>query len=389
MPLSRAELTATLSDLVRIPSINPGLVAGSPGEGALAEAIAARLRRTPGIDVELQMVEPGRPNVIAVVRGGSGRTLMLNGHTDTVGVAGMDAPFTPRVEGDRLYARGASDMKDGLTAMIHVLEEAARAGDFPGTLIGTFVLDEEYASIGTEAICNAIERWQPDAALVLEGTEMNIQVAHKGYVAAEITTHGTAVHGSDYRAGIDAICHMGRVLVALEELGREYLAREPHHALGPSSIHASMISGGRELNSYPDRCTLQLESRTAPGHSAEQVLAELQAMLDRLAATDPSFSAEVALIFARNPLHVPLDTPLVTTLTRIVTRERGTAPEYTGSAGWTDTALLTDAGIPAVLFGPFGEGAHSLAESADLAGLEEFTRILYTVAVEFCGGVGE
>jgi acetylornithine deacetylase len=375
-----------LSDLVSIPSINPSLVAGSPGEGALADAIAARLRRTPGIEVEIQPVEEGRANVIAVVRGGLGRTLMLNGHTDTVGVAGMDAPFTPRIEGDRLYARGASDMKDGLTAMIHLLEAAARSGDFPGTLVGTFVLDEEYASIGTQAICDAIERWQPDGALVLEGTNLEMTVAHKGYFAAEIETRGTAVHGSDYTAGIDAICHMGRVLVALEDLGRDYLAREPHPLLGPTSIHASLISGGRELNSYPDRCTLQLEARTMPGHSAEQIMVELRSMLDGLAAADPTFSAEPRLLFARNPLNVPLDAAIVTTVSRIVERERGTPPAHEGGSGWTDTALLTEAGVPAVLFGPHGEGAHSLEEWADLAVLEEFTRVLFMVAEEFCRG---
>ncbi|RIK38318.1 MAG: acetylornithine deacetylase [Chloroflexi bacterium] len=383
---TRAELIATLSDLVAINSINPGLVAGAPGEGALALAIAERLRRTPGIEVELQEVEPGRPNVIATVRGGPGRTLLLNGHTDTVGVAGMDAPFTARIEGDRLYARGASDMKDGLTAMIHVLEAAARSGDFPGTLVGTFVLDEEYASIGTQAICDVIERWQPHGALVLEGTNLEMTVAHKGYFAAEIETRGRAVHGSDYAAGIDAICYMGRVLVELEQLGNDYLTREPHPMLGPSSIHASLISGGRELNSYPDRCTLQLEARTATGHSAEQVLAELQAMLDRLAAADPTFTGEVRLLFARDPLNVPLDAEIVRTVSAVVERERGRPPKHKGGSGWTDTALFTAVGVPAVLFGPHGEGAHSLDEWADLAVLEQFTRVLYSVAVEFCGG---
>src|SRR6185312_9002073 len=170
--IQREALVEALAELVRIPSINPDLVPGANGEATIAEAIATRLRGTPGITVELQEVVPGRPNVIASVGAGNGRTLMLNGHTDTVTVEGMTEPFSARVDGNRLYGRGSSDMKAALAAMIVLLEAVANAGDFPGKLVATFVVDEEYASIGTQAICDQIERWRPDAALVLEATDL-------------------------------------------------------------------------------------------------------------------------------------------------------------------------------------------------------------------------
>ena len=139
--IDRTRLIDTLADLVRIPSINPDLNPGADGEREIAEAISTRLRQTPGIDVELQDAGNGRPNVIAGVGTGAGKTLMLNGHTDTVGVAGMAAPFDPKVEGNRLHGRGSCDMKGSDAAMIVLLEEVARAGDFPGRLVATFVVD--------------------------------------------------------------------------------------------------------------------------------------------------------------------------------------------------------------------------------------------------------
>ncbi|MGH6927330.1 MAG: M20/M25/M40 family metallo-hydrolase, partial [Dongiaceae bacterium] len=248
-------MTTTLAELVRIDSVNPDLVPGAAGEAAVAGWIAERLRLTPGISVELEDAGGGRPNVIATAGQGVGRKLMLNGHTDVVGVAGMAAPFEPRVEGGRLYGRGACDMKDALAAMIVLLEDIAADPAFPGRVIATFVVDEEYASIGTQAICNAIERRRPDAALVLEGTDLDVVIAHKGFVWADIVTHGLAAHGSAFAVGVDAIAHMGRVLTALEEQSRELVARTPHPLVGPPSLHASLIQGGQELSSYPDRCT--------------------------------------------------------------------------------------------------------------------------------------
>lgn len=380
----RQDLVVALTELVSIPSVNPDLVPGASGERDLAYAIAERLGSTPGIDVELQDAGGGRPNVIAAVGNGPGRTLMLNGHIDTVGVTGMAEPFTPRVEGDRLYGRGSYDMKGPMAGAVVLLEAIARAGDFPGRLVVTFVVDEEFASLGTQAICREIERWRPDAAIVLENSDLEICVAHKGFAWAKVVTQGRAMHGSRYWLGIDAIAHMGRVLGAMETLGQDLLSRAPHPYVGPPSIHASLIQGGQELSSYPDTCTLQLERRTVPGETAAQVEQELRTMLDRLAVADPQFSASLAMGLVRDPFEVADDAPIVLALAEACQEVRGEAPRLIGKAGWADTALLAAAGVPSAYFGPAGGGAHAVEEWIDLTSLETFTQILARTAYQFC-----
>lgn len=384
--IDRETLIEATAELVRIPSINPSLVPGAEGERAIAEAIAARLRRTPGIEVELQDAGGGRPNVIASVGNGPGRTLMLNGHIDTVGIAGMDDPFSGRAEGNRLYGRGSSDMKAAMAAAMVLLEAIARADDFPGRLIVTFVADEEHSSIGTQAICREIDRWRPDAALVLEATGLDLIVAHKGFVWATITTHGFAAHGSQFALGVDAIAHMGRVLTGLEEYARELIARAPHPLVGPPSMHASVIHGGQELSSYPHACVLEIERRTIPGETRESVDEELRAILDRLKGKDEQFRATLEIGVVRDAFEITPDSEIVTTVRRVAGGKRGVAPKITGAAGWMDSSLLDQAGVPVAVFGPGGEGAHGLVEWADLDVLETFATILSRVCYDFCAG---
>ncbi len=382
--IDKQRLTDTLAELVRIPSINPDLNPGADGERRIAEFIADRLRQTPGIDVELQDAGDGRLNVIACAGSGSGKTLMLNGHIDTVGVAGMTAPFDPVVENGRLYGRGSSDMKGADAVMILLLEEIARAGDFPGRVVATFVVDEEYASIGTQAVCREIERWTPDAALVLESTGLDVSIAHKGFVWATISTRGHAAHGSQYQLGVDAIAHMGRVIVELEALSSELVSRSPHPYVGPPSLHASLIRGGQELSSYPEECVLEIERRTIPGEHAEQVHAELQEILDRLADRDPHFRATLQMGLVRQPFEIAEDTQIVQTVRAEASRLLGRTPALTGGMGWMDSALLSEAGVPTAIFGPAGEGAHGLEEWSDLQVLHQFAAILTATAYTFC-----
>lgn len=382
--IQRDMLVQTLTQLIKIPSVNPDLVPGASGERELA--IVDRLGRTPGIKVEVQEVANGRPNVIATVGRSTGKTLMLNGHMDTVTVEGMTDPFTPRLDAGRLYGRGAVDMKGALAGLIVLLEEVARAGDFPGTLIGTFVVDEEYASIGTSAICREIDRWQPDAAIVLEQTNLGLGVAHKGFVWAEILTQGVAAHGSYWEVGVDAIAMMGRVIVALDQLSRDLISRPHHPIVGPPSLHSSLISGGQELSSYPVSCRLQIERRTIPGETAEQVEAELTGILDRLATDDPAFSARLAMGLVRQPFEISEDATIAQAISHAVESVLGARPALSGHSGWMDSALLADAGVPTAIFGPGGDGAHGHVEYVDLDSLVSFTQVLARAAYDFCAG---
>jgi acetylornithine deacetylase len=372
-----AELTARL---VELESINPGVVAGASGEAEVARFVAEWCGRA-GLDASLEEVAPGRPNVVAVARGkGGGRSLMLNAHTDTVGVAGMTDPFAPRVDDGRLYGRGAYDMKGSLAACMLATAEAQRHG-LSGDVILTAVADEEFASIGTEAVAASIGA---DAAIVTEPTELQVAVAHRGFVHVGIETRGRAAHGSRPQLGIDAIAKMGRVLVGIEELDSTLRATPTHPYVGSGSVHASLIEGGQEYSSYPARCSLQAERRTIPGETAQLFEQELEEIVGRAATGDPDFAAEVRVLASREPFEVVESSPIVDTVRRAATSVLGSAPDLVGVSFWADSALLSEAGIPTVLFGPRGEGAHAEVEWVDLESLERCVEIYVAVAAELC-----
>jgi acetylornithine deacetylase/succinyl-diaminopimelate desuccinylase family protein len=378
-------ITGLAEELISIPSVNPSLVPGAPGEGEVARCLAAACRRL-GMAVTLEEVAPGRPNVVAVIRGADparGRSLLLNGHTDTVGAAGMTAPFTPSRRGDRLFGRGSVDMKASLAAMIGAAAALRDAGCAPrGDLLLTFVADEEHLSAGTAAIA-ATRR--ADAAIVTEATGLRICVAHKGFVWATIRTEGRAAHGSEYEIGVDAIGHMGRVLAAVERLDREVLARRTHPLLGRPSVHASVIRGGEGLSTYPPSCDLVLERRTLPGETEGEVRAELHEMLASLGRDDPLFRASLEVTCVRPGLEVDRGTEIVLALHRACEGVRGSAPAYVGQGAWYDAALLAREGIPTVIFGPSGAGAHGEVEYVDLPSVVTCAEVLAQVIAGFCG----
>src|SRR5215203_1939481 len=354
---------ALLRELVSIDSVNPSLVPGGAGEGQVAAAVAASMRSC-GLDVELQEIEPGRPNVIGVLEGRQpGPTLMFCGHLDTVGVEGMEAPFTPREREGRLYARGAQDMKSGVAAMVDAARIAAAGGLRRGRLIVAAVIDEEYASIGADAL---VRTWKADLAVVTEPTDLRIGVAHKGFAWLEVETRGRAAHGSRPRDGRDAILRMGRVLQRLESLDRELQARPPHPLMGTASLHASVIAGGRELSSYPDCCVLQMERRTVAGEAGDDAVREVRDILGALAGEDPEFSADARLTFARPAYEIPAGHALPDALGAQLTA-LGHAVERVGMSFWTDAAVLGAAGIATVLFGPGGAGLHGPEEYVTVA----------------------
>ena len=369
-----SEVVELTAELVSIDSVNPTLIRGGAGEERIARFVAEWCDRA-GLQVELVEAAPRRPSVVAVARGrGSGRSLMLNAHTDTVGVAGMEDPHRPRLENGRLHGRGAYDMKAGLAAALVAAREAGRAG-LRGDVIMTAVADEEVASIGTEAV---LRGWTADAAIVTEPTGLEVCVAHKGFVALEIETVGRAAHGSRPDLGIDAIAKMGHVLVGLDELDRSLRTRPPHDLVGTGSLHASVVSGGQEYSSYPAQCLLQAERRTLPGETVVQVEGEIRELLERLAREDPEFLGASRTVFSREPFEVAADEPIA----ELVRRHAATT--VAGASFWADSGLIAAAGIPTVLFGPGGEGAHAVVEWVDVAQVERCAEVLTAVAAEFC-----
>ena len=369
-----------LRDLVAIDSVNPSLVPGAKGEGVAAEAVAAHMRKL-GLDVHLQEAAPGRPNVIGVLDGSSpGRSLMFCGHIDTVGVEGMRSPFDPREIDGRLYGRGSQDMKGGIAAMIDAARVALQRGLRAGRLIVAVVVDEEYESIGADAL---VREWSADAAVVTEPTDLQIGVAHKGFAWLEIETRGRSAHGSRPADGVDAIVRMGRVLGQLEALDRQLQSRSPHPRLGVASLHASIIAGGRELSSYPDICRLQMERRTIPGESESAPEEEVRNCLERLRAEDATFESTAQVGLARPPYEIPEDHPVPEALARAA-RAAGVNAARVGMSFWTDAAVLGAAGTPSVLFGPGGAGLHSTEEYVTIAEVIACRDVLATLAVDWC-----
>ena len=373
-------LRELVAELVAIDSVNPDLVPGGAGELEIARFIATWLERA-GVEAHIDEVAPGRPNVIGVARGrGGGRTLLLNGHTDTVGHDGYERPLEPRIDGDRLYGRGSFDMKGGTAAALWACARAAEL-ELAGDVVVVAVCDEEYASIGTQAVA---ERVTADAAIVAEPTALAVCVAHKGFAWLEIDVAGRAAHGSQVQIGVDAIAKSGRVLTGIEELGQELASAPGHPLLGTGSLHASLIEGGQELSSYPERCLVQLERRTVPGEDATLVEDQVRRLVARAGRADPGLRAEVRTTVVRPPFEIAADAEIVRLVRSHAERVLGAAPALIGWAAWMDSAILAQAGIPTVIFGPGGEGAHETLEWVDLASVERCAEVLVAVAAEFC-----
>jgi acetylornithine deacetylase/succinyl-diaminopimelate desuccinylase family protein len=374
------ELEKLLSDLVSINSINPDLVPGSPGEGEIARYIADWLKLN-DLDVELIETVSGRPNVIGIARGtGGGKTLLLNGHMDTVGIAGMRDAHQPVARDGRLYGRGSYDMKGGVAACMLAVA-AARKQRLRGDVIFTGVIDEEYASLGTMDLA---KRFHADGAIVAEFTELQLILAHRGFVWLEIETIGRAAHGSRPDLGVDAIVKMGKVLAEMEKLDQTLRANPTHPLLGSGSLHASLIQGGQELSSYPERCLLSVERRTLPGESPESVEAEFLKIVQDIQKSDPSFNAVVRRGIDRSPLETSEDAEIVKAIQAASVKALNHPSQIAGVQFWTDAAVLSAAGIPSVLFGPAGTGAHAVEEWVDLASVKACAETYLATAMDFC-----
>ena len=384
--IPRADAVALTRALVAIDSRNPSLAPGAAGECAVAECLASVLRDW-GCAVDLLEALPGRPNVIARIGGGhGGRSLMLNGHLDTVGVEGMShAPFTPDERDGRLYGRGSTDMKAGIAAMCAAAVRAAASG-LGGEVVIAAVVDEEFASIGTRFLLDA--GVTAHAAIVTEPTRLAICPAHRGFAWADIIVEGRAAHGSRYDVGVDAITHAALLLAELDAHQHAVLVPRMHPLLGHASLHAGTISGGSGISTYPDRCTFSVERRTLPGESGADFARELGDAIARVRARVPAFRASVTPGLVQEPNSVPLDHPLVVAL-QAACEESGAPAPVEGLSCWTDAALLTAAGIPAICFGPGDIAlAHSTEEYVRIDEITRATDVLTRFVTAWCGPKG-
>jgi len=366
------QIISLLSRLVEINSVNSTLSSG-PGEGEIAEFVLNYLRKL-DIGAQIQLIAPGRANVVAVLPGSKRQSsLLLNSHLDTVGVEGMDQPFTLRQDGDQLYGRGTYDMKGSIAVML-LLADYFTGHPPPLDILFTFVADEEDLSAGMEHLAN---HWlldiapHPSGAIFLEPTEEQIGVSHKGFSWYELEVTGQAAHGSRPEQGIDAILPLGSVLDELGRIQAELHQRDPDPLLGHASLHSSIIEGGTELSVIPSRSCLKWERRTLPGESQQALDRELARMIQAAKAYPGDHEVNARQLFVRRPFRVPEDARILKRL------QKAAAPSRpVGLSFWADSALAAQAGIPSVLFGPIGHGAHAVDEWVSLKSLVRVYEVL-------------
>lgn len=373
-------------DLVRVPSVNPVLEVGGAGEAEIAALCAGWLKDW-GFETRVVEVAPGRPNVIASSRSGRpGRTLLLNGHLDTVGVAEMSVePFGGGIDRGRLVGRGSCDMKAGLASILATAHDLGRDGH-DGVLLVALTADEEHASLGMQAVVRS--GLEAHGAVVCEPTSLAVMPANKGFVWMEAIFRGRAAHGSRPEEGRDAIMDAAAFLGALEGLAEELSGGDAHPLLAHGSLHAGTIRGGSAPSVYPDRCEVVIERRTLPGEGAGDVEAEFERVLSDLRKARPGLDAELRAGLSRPGTEVSEDHPLVTGLLGALEAE-GERPLIEGMTAWVDAALLNEAGIPAVCFGPGSIAqAHSADEWVDVEEIRRGTRVLIRFCREFLSGGG-
>ena len=382
--ISTTQTLSFLSQLVSIDSVNPDLVIGGAGESQIAEQLLQICKDDLSLDAVVQEVAPGRPNVIAKWPGnGIGKSILLTGHMDVVGVAEMEIePFSAEVNTGRLYGRGSYDMKGGIAAILSAISALKTAEFHPrGDIWLGFVCDEEYASIGTEALVKEIK---PDAAILTEPTDEIISIAHRGFVWITITTYGKAAHGSDYAKGVDAIQQMAPILQRIKHLEEEIYPKRQHALLGRPSVHASLIHGGLGLSTYPDRCVLQIEHRTLPGEGGDMIFSEWQNFIQMQKRNRIDFDAEVNLDLERSPLEIEPTEPIANTVKSAYNNCFNSCANLGASFGWLDSAIFVEAGIPTVIFGPKGYGAHAEIEWVDLESVDRCAAVIAESCISWC-----
>lgn len=371
---------ALAAELISIDSVNPSLVPGAAGEAAIAEFCATWLAAR-GFEVT-RVGSADRPSIVAVKRGSGGRSLMLNAHLDTV--AATREQLAPVVRDGKLVGRGAFDTKGGVAALM----TAAAAAECSGDIIVTLVADEEFGSRGTEEVLAA---FTADAAIVVEPSELELTVAHRGFAWFEVTITGRAAHGSMPAQGIDAIAHARRVMDALDFLESELEAAAAHPLLGRGTVRVATITGGVDAATVAPSATLTIERRFLPGESPDFVEQQLRLALlplldrpDSATVSDNTASATLTRLVARGAFEADPTSPIVDIVARATADVTGSAVRR-GEPFWTDAGLVVGAGIPCLVIGVAGGGAHADVEWATTESMTQLTEVLRRSIEEFCG----
>ncbi|WP_252974154.1 M20 family metallopeptidase [Janibacter melonis] len=359
---------ALLEQLVAVDSVNPGLVPGAAGEGRVVAHLRDRLAAAgllttvvpaPGLD--------DRPSLLAMPRGGADLpTVVLNGHLDTVGVSGMDAPFEARVEGDRLLGRGAADMKGGIAAVVAVAEHLVASGA-PVRPVLALVADEEDANLGSQAVIDVLRHRdvRPDVCLVAEPTDLALCRSLRGFAVVRVELPGRAAHSSQSELGVNAVTHLGRLLHAVD-------ARADAVRAAGGDLMVTVVSGGSSPFVVPDRASCVVEMRLPPDRGSEEALDDVRALLD------PAWGATVELVAHRDGWRLDADGPAAD-LARRLGGALGTGATF-DAPYWMEAPIWQQL-CPTLVCGPSGGGLHAVDEWVDLRQVRALATTLGDVLV--------
>ncbi|HSH95291.1 MAG TPA: M20 family metallopeptidase [Roseimicrobium sp.] len=347
--MSHSPVIDTLADMIRINSVNPSYE-GGVSEAAMAAYVGAFFQQR-GIETWQQEVFPGRPNLIARIPGRDPkRRIVLEAHTDTVSVKGMTIPpFEPTISQGRIYGRGSCDTKAGLAGMMHAVAALKAEGIVPPCEVWlAAAVDEEFSYRGVVKLCEGLSG---QASIVAEPTELRMVVASKGVLRWTIRVRGRAAHSSKPHLGVNAISHMARLVLALEE-DHQHLESRVHPLLGPATVNVGVILGGVQVNFVPDSCAIEIDRRLLPGEKIGDVLAHYQKIIDGLAAGHPGFVATMEPpMLTDEALDTPVDAPPARVASEIL-RELGLNGDPCGVPFGSDASKLSRQGLPSLVFGP-------------------------------------
>jgi acetylornithine deacetylase len=361
---------ALTAELVAIDSVNPGLVPGAAGEDEIVEYLRARLDAA-GFATQVVEAEEtgGRPSLVAVGPGSpADPTVVLNGHLDTVGVAGMTAPLTPVRDGDRLSGRGAADMKGGVAALV-TAAEAVVASRVPGRVVLALVADEEDASRGSEAVIAALPSLgiRPDVCVIAEPTDLTPARSLRGFAVVRVRFEGRAAHSSQPQLGVNAVSHLGRLVMSVDARAAEVRARG-------GDLMVTIARGGDSPFVIPEWAECLVERRTVPGESAATALAEVRDLLP------PGADATAELHAYREAWELDAAGPAADLAARLG-GALGTSATF--AAPYWMEAPLWQVVCPTLVCGPSGGGLHAADEWVDLKQVRAFAEALPGVLREW------
>lgn len=377
------EVEELLSAMVAIPSINPafrrdGLPGEWFGEEAMARFVAGWLGAQ-GIAARLDEVEPGRPNAIGRLEGKAGApTMIWEGHLDTVQVDGMEAPFVPRIEAGRLYARGAVDDKGCLAMFMMAMRALKRRGRARCDLTFLAAVGEEVAF---EGVTHHIRTHRPyDLGIAGEPTDLEVISACKGVIRWAIDVTGRGAHSSKPQEGVNAIA-VATALIAYLDAHIAATERE-HPLLGKRTLTCTMMQAGEGPNTVPAHARLTFDFRTLPDQTGSQAWTEIAGVVAAFERT----RSDGARLLMHPPfidsvsMEVDHGSPVVQRLSEALLAH-GRTGTVAGVPFGSDASKLTRAGTPTVIYGPGRiEQAHAVDEYVEIAEVARAASVLVTLA---------